>query len=130
MVFDGTPRPDAYSYGVMLRWLVDAGRHAGAVALHQDMRRRCPCPEAQDDFVLSLALKACVRSAEYGYGRRLHCDVIKAGGADGFVMNSLVDMYTKAGDLEYARKVFENGLFLFNEMRRDICTKGGGFMDP
>ncbi|XP_022681627.1 pentatricopeptide repeat-containing protein At2g03380, mitochondrial-like [Setaria italica] len=143
MVFDGTPRPDAYSYGVMLRCLVDAGRHADAVALHQDMRRRCPCPEAQDDFVLSLALKACVRSAEYGYGRRLHCDAVKAGGADGFVMNSLVDMYAKAGDLECARKMFEripdwnvvswtsmlsgcvqngfaaDGLFLFNEMRRE-----------
>ncbi|RLM56254.1 pentatricopeptide repeat-containing protein [Panicum miliaceum] len=143
MVFDGTPHPDAYSYGVMLRCLVNAGRHAEAVALHQDMRRRCPCPEAQDDFVLSLALKACVRSSEYGYGRRLHCDAVKAGGADGFVMNSLIDLYAKAGDLECARNMFEripdrnvvswtsmlsgcvqngfaaDGLFLFNEMRRD-----------
>ncbi|RLN12795.1 hypothetical protein C2845_PM09G05090 [Panicum miliaceum] len=143
MVFDGTPRPDAYSYGVMLRCLVDAGRHADAVALHQDMRRWCPFPEAQDDFVLSLALKACVRSAEYGYGRRLHCDAVKAGGADGFVMNSLIDLYAKAGDLECARNMFEripdrnvmswtsmlsgcvqngftaDGLFLFNEMRRE-----------
>ncbi|CAL5037209.1 unnamed protein product [Urochloa decumbens] len=143
MVFDTTPRPDAYSYGVMLRCLVDAGRHADAVALHQDMRQRRPCPEAQDDFVLSLALKACVRSAEYGYGRRLHCDAVKAGGGDGFVMNSLIDMYAKAGDLECARKMFEripdrnvvswtsmlsgcvqngfaaDGLLLFNEMRRE-----------
>ncbi|CAN6202271.1 unnamed protein product [Urochloa humidicola] len=144
MVFDTTTlRPDAYSYGVMLRCLVDAGRHADAVALHQEMRRRCPCPEAQDDFVLSLALKACVRSAEYGYGRRLHCDAVKAGGGDGFVMNSLIDMYAKAGDLECARKMFEripdrnvvswtsmlsgcvqngfaaDGLLLFNEMRRE-----------
>ena len=60
-------------------------RHADAVALHQDMRRRCPCPEAQDDFVLSLALKACVRPAEYGYGRLLHCNAVKVGGADGFM---------------------------------------------
>ncbi|CAN6164822.1 unnamed protein product [Urochloa humidicola] len=143
MVFDTSPRPDVYSYRVMLRCLIDAGRHADAVGLHQDMRRRCPCPEAQDDFVLSLALKACVRSAEYGYGRRLHCDAVKAGGGDGFVMNSLVDMYAKAGDLECARKMFEripdrnvvswtsmlsgciqngfaaDGLFLFNEMRRE-----------
>ncbi|PVH48292.1 hypothetical protein PAHAL_4G300200 [Panicum hallii] len=143
MVFDGTPHPDAYSYGVMLRCLVNAGRHAEAVALHQDMRRRCPCPEAQDDFVLSLALKACVRSSEYGYGRRLHCDAVKAGGADGFMMNSLIDFYAKAGDLECARNMFEripdrsvvswtsmlsgcvqngfaaDGLFLFNEMRRE-----------
>ena len=107
MVFVGTPLPDAYTYGVMLRCLVQTERHAEAVALHQDMRRRRPCPEAQDDFVLSLALKACIRSAEYGYGRRLHCDAVKAGGADGFVLNSLVDMYAKAGDLECARKVFE-----------------------
>ncbi|CAD6337409.1 unnamed protein product [Miscanthus lutarioriparius] len=143
MVFDCTPRPDAYTYGVMLRCLVQTERHAEAVALHQDMRRRRPCPEAQDDFVLSLALKACVRSAEYGYGRRLHCDAVKAGGADGFVLNSLVDMYAKAGDLECARKVFEripgrnvvswtsmlsgcvqngfaaDGLLLFNKMRQD-----------
>jgi len=44
-----------------------------------------PLPEAQGDFVLSLALKACIRSAEYGYGTRLHCDAVKAGGANGFV---------------------------------------------
>ena len=44
-----------------------------------------PLPEAQDDFVLSLALKACIRSAEYGYGTRLHCDAVKAGGANGFM---------------------------------------------
>ena len=33
MVFDGTPRPDAYSKGVMLRCLVQTERHAEAVAL-------------------------------------------------------------------------------------------------
>ncbi|KAL6861154.1 hypothetical protein ACP4OV_016854 [Aristida adscensionis] len=140
-VFDGTPRPDAYSYRVMLGWLVHAGCHADAVALHRGMRRRCP--GEQDDVVLSLALKACVRSAGFVYGRRLHCDAVKAGGADDFVMNSLVDMYAKAGDLECARKVFDRipgrnvvswtsmlsgcvqngfaaeGLLLFNDMRRE-----------
>ncbi|VAI71403.1 unnamed protein product [Triticum turgidum subsp. durum] len=111
-------------------------------ALHRGMRRRCPA--AQGDVVLlSLALKASVRSADFRYGRRLHCDAVKAGGADGFVMNCLVDMYAKAGDLENARKVFdrilgrnvvswtsmlsgclqnglaEQGLALFNEMREE-----------
>jgi len=33
MVFDGTPRPDAYSKGVMLGCLVQMERHAEAVAL-------------------------------------------------------------------------------------------------
>uniref|UniRef100_A0A0D9WMP9 Pentacotripeptide-repeat region of PRORP domain-containing protein n=1 Tax=Leersia perrieri TaxID=77586 RepID=A0A0D9WMP9_9ORYZ len=141
-VLDGTPRLDAYAYRVMLGWLVGAGSHADAVALHRDMRRRCPAP-AQADVVLSLALKACVRSGDFAYGRRLHCGVVMAGGADVFVMNSLVDMYAKAGDLENARKVFdrvpernvvswtsmlsgsiqngfaEEGLMLFNEMRQD-----------
>ncbi|KAL6606772.1 hypothetical protein ACP70R_042425 [Stipagrostis hirtigluma subsp. patula] len=140
-VFDGTPRPDAYSYRVMLGRLVGAGCHADAVALHRVMRRRCP--GEQDDVVLSLALKACVRSADFAYGRRLHCDAVKAGGADDFVMNSLVDMYVKSGDLECARKVFEripsrsvvswtsmlsgcvqnglaaDGMLLFNEMRQE-----------
>jgi hypothetical protein len=78
MVFNGTPRLDVYSYVVMLQCLVQTEHHAEAVALHQDMRWRRPCPEAQDDFVLSLALKACIRSAEYGYGH----------GVDGFVLNS------------------------------------------
>uniref|UniRef100_J3MBW9 Pentatricopeptide repeat-containing protein n=1 Tax=Oryza brachyantha TaxID=4533 RepID=J3MBW9_ORYBR len=126
----------------MLGWLIHAGSHADAVALHGDMQRRGPAA-AQADVVLSLALKACVRSADFGYGRRLHCTVVTAGGADSFVMNCLVDMYAKAGDLETARKVFdrvpdrnvvswtsmlsgsiqngfaEEGLVLFNEMRKD-----------
>lgn len=93
--------------------------------------------------MLSLALKAAVRSADFGYGRRLHCDVVKAGGGDLFVMNNLVDMYAKGGDLKNARKVFDRipdrnvvswtsmlsgclqnglakeGLVLFNEMRQE-----------
>ena len=44
-----------------------------------------PLPEAQDDFVLSPVLKACIRFAEYGYGTRLHYNAVKAGGANGFV---------------------------------------------
>ncbi|KAF8772463.1 hypothetical protein HU200_005733 [Digitaria exilis] len=82
MVFDGTPSPDAYSYVVMMRCLVDAGRHADAVALHQDMRRRCPCLEAHDDFAMSLAIKACVSAA-------------------------LLDMYAKCGEVEDARRMFD-----------------------
>ena len=108
-VLDGTPRPDAYTYRVALKLHAAAERHMEAVALRRDMRRRCPA--AQDDVVLlSLALKASVRSGDFRYGRRLHCDVVKAGGGDGFVMNCLVDMYAKGGDLENARKVFERVL--------------------
>ncbi|KAM0887643.1 hypothetical protein ACQ4PT_028898 [Festuca glaucescens] len=139
-VLDETPHPDAYTYKVALGQHAAAERHTETVALHRDMRRRCPA--ALDDVILlSLALKASVRSADFRYGRRLHCDVVKAGGGDGFVMNCLVDMYAKAGDLENARKVFdrvldrnvvswtsmlsgclqngfaEEGLVLFNEMR-------------
>ncbi|CAM0913138.1 unnamed protein product [Alopecurus aequalis] len=139
-VLDETPRPDAYTYRVALGCHAAAGRHGEAVTLHRNMRRRCPA--ALDDVVLlSLALKASVRSADFRYGRRLHCDVVKAGGGDGFVMNCLVDMYAKGGDLENARRVFERtldrnvvswtsmlsgclqngfaeeGLALFNEMR-------------
>ncbi|KAK3131799.1 hypothetical protein QOZ80_6AG0511640 [Eleusine coracana subsp. coracana] len=127
----------------MIGCLVGAGCYADAVTLHRDMRRRCPVHTALDDVVISFALKACVRSADFGYGRRLHCDAFKAGGADDFVMNSLVDMYAKAGDLECAWKVFDRisrrnvvswtamlsgyvqndfageALFLFNNMRQE-----------
>ncbi|XP_047063114.1 pentatricopeptide repeat-containing protein At2g03380, mitochondrial [Lolium rigidum] len=141
MVLDGTPHPDAYAYKVALGQHAAAGRHAETLALHRDMRRRCPAARA-DAVLLSLALKASVRSADFRYGRRLHCDAVKAaGGGDVFVANCLVDMYAKAGDLENARKVFdrvpdrnvvswtsmlsgclqngfaEEGLVLFNEMR-------------
>ncbi|KAM0918403.1 hypothetical protein ACQ4PT_008951 [Festuca glaucescens] len=105
-VLDETPHPDAYTYKVAL------GQHAVAetVALHRDMRRRCPAAQA-DVVLLSLALKASVRSADFRYGRRLHCDAVKAaGGGDGFVANCLVDMYAKAGDLDNARKVFDRVL--------------------
>uniref|UniRef100_A0ACD5ZTZ4 Uncharacterized protein n=1 Tax=Avena sativa TaxID=4498 RepID=A0ACD5ZTZ4_AVESA len=141
-VLDGTPHPDSYTYRVALGWYAAAERHTETVALHRNMRRRCPA--GLDDVVLlALALKASVRSADFRYGRRLHCDVVKAGGGDGFVVNCLVDMYAKGGDLENARKVFERvldrnvvswtsmlsgylqnglaveGLVLFNEMRRE-----------
>ncbi|KAM0918405.1 hypothetical protein ACQ4PT_008952 [Festuca glaucescens] len=109
-VLDETPHPDAYTYKVALGQHAAAGRHTEAVALHRDMRRRCPAALA-DVVLLSLALRASVRSADFRYGRRLHCDAVKmAGGGDGFVANCLVDMYAKAGDLENARKVFDRVL--------------------
>ncbi|CAN1321405.1 Pentatricopeptide repeat-containing protein At2g03380, mitochondrial [Linum perenne] len=91
-----------------------------------------------------MVLKACSELKEVNSGRKLHCWIVKAGNPDGYVLTGLVVMYSKCGEIECAREVFEEdnvdrsvvswtsmiagyvqndqaaeGLILFNRMREE-----------
>ncbi|XP_072953553.1 pentatricopeptide repeat-containing protein At2g03380, mitochondrial [Typha angustifolia] len=138
-LFDGIPDPDLYSWKVMLRWYVLNERFDEAIGFYREMR--C-CLREEDDVVFSLVLKSCIKLLDFDEGKKIHCQIVKIGDPDCFVLNSLIDMYAKSGDMECAHKVFdqihdgnvvtwtsiicgyiqnkcaEQGLVLFNEMRR------------
>nr|CAD1825617.1 unnamed protein product [Ananas comosus var. bracteatus] len=140
-VFDEIPDPDLYSWKVMLRWYVVSDRYVEAIGFYGRRMRQCLLVE--DNVVFSLVLKACVKSLDIDEGKKVHGHVVKVGNPDCFVLNCLVDMYAKCGDIECARRVFdrmrgrnvvswtsiicgyvrngraEEGLVLFNEMRRE-----------
>ncbi|CAM6093772.1 unnamed protein product [Calypogeia fissa] len=60
-----------------------------------------------DRFTLVSVLTACASLRDLEDGRRIHVQVIQSGlEADPYVGSGLVNMYTKCGDVENARKAF------------------------
>ncbi|XP_031252763.1 pentatricopeptide repeat-containing protein At5g16860 [Pistacia vera] len=63
-------------------------------------------------FTLSCVLMACARLAALRFGREIHGFVLRSQYESNilFVANSLLDMYSKSGDINTARVVFDNML--------------------
>ncbi|GMH27585.1 hypothetical protein Nepgr_029428 [Nepenthes gracilis] len=146
-VFDGIENPDLYSYKVMIRWYFLNELYPETVQFYNCLRK---CLRENDDIVFSIVLKACCELRDIEEGRQVHCNVIKAGSADSFVLTSLVDMYAKCGEIKCAEEVFneitdgnvvswtsliagyvqndcvEEALILFNRMR-DGLVEGNQF---
>lgn len=59
-------------------------------------------------FTISCALMACARLAALRFGRQIHAYVLRNKYDVLFVANCLIDMYSKSGDIDIARSVFDN----------------------
>ncbi|OEL16709.1 Pentatricopeptide repeat-containing protein [Dichanthelium oligosanthes] len=143
-VFDAIPTPERslISWTALMSGYATHGPAAEALELLLCMLGLLLRPDA---FVFSVALRACAAVGSLRFGRQLHGAVAKLGyvGADLFVANGLVTMYSSCQSLRCAEKVFgaiatpdlvsltsmlsaytENGcdaeaLMLFMEMARD-----------
>lgn len=77
------------------------------------------------------ALGACGRSENFGFGRQIHCDVVKMGlDSDPYVCTSLLSMYSKCGMVVDAETVFSSGmdkrLEIWNAMVAAYADNGYG----
>ncbi|KAM1170479.1 hypothetical protein FF2_020756 [Malus domestica] len=85
-----------------------------------------------DSFSMSSALSACgkVRSLELGH--QIHGHIIKRGYLDEFVLNSLIDMYSKCGFVDSAYMIFDKikhlGLVTWNAMISGFSQNGNPVM--
>ncbi|KAM0843841.1 hypothetical protein ACQ4PT_057444 [Festuca glaucescens] len=62
-----------------------------------------------DEFTMSGMLSACAQLGSLEQGRKVHAFINqKHIPKNPFVLNGLVDMYAKCGDLAYARQIFDN----------------------
>ncbi|XP_038725022.1 pentatricopeptide repeat-containing protein At5g16860 [Tripterygium wilfordii] len=61
-------------------------------------------------FTISCALIACARLSALRFGRQIHAYVLRNQHSSQmhFVSNCLIDMYSKSGDIDTARVVFDN----------------------
>ncbi|CAN8284763.1 unnamed protein product [Cochlearia groenlandica] len=78
------------------------------------------------------ALGACGRSEDYGFGRQIHCDVVKMGlENDPYVCTSLLSLYSKCGMVGEAETVFgcvsDKRLEIWNVMVAAYAENGYGF---
>ncbi|KAJ0043099.1 hypothetical protein Pint_17930 [Pistacia integerrima] len=76
-----------------------------AIQYFRRMLGECALP---DDHIFPSATKSCAILGRLDVGESVHCLVVKTGyDFDVFVCSSLVDMYAKCGDINTARKVFD-----------------------
>ncbi|KAL0003761.1 hypothetical protein SO802_011322 [Lithocarpus litseifolius] len=141
LVFDKIENPDFYSWKVMIRWYFMNDLYEDIIGFFTSLRKRL---RECDNVVFSIVLKACCELRNIYEGRKVHCQIVKVGSPDSFVLTALVDMYAKCGEVGSSREVFdeildrnvvswtsmivgyvqndcpEEGLVLFNRMREGL----------
>lgn len=99
----------------MIKCYVENQRSHDAICLFHDLVHEF----TPDCFTLPSVIKGCARLNAVSEGKQIHGLVVKIGfGLDKFVQSSLVSMYSRYGEMGYARKVFdqmgEKDLVLWN----------------
>lgn len=105
-MFDKMPHRDEISWTNMISGYVNALDSSEALVLFSNMWVQPGL--GMDQFILSLALKACALSMNLYYGEQLHGYLMKSGFVNSvFVGSSLLDMYTRIGKIEQGCRVFD-----------------------
>ncbi|CAM6099771.1 unnamed protein product [Calypogeia fissa] len=105
-IFRKMPRVDVVAWTTMILGCVKCGQGRMALELWHRMQleRVDPSP-----FTFVGVLNACASIMALEEGRRVHEQISLRGlESDSFVGSSLVDMYSKCGNIEDAREVFNN----------------------
>lgn len=107
-VFDKMPdrNASAFPWNSLISGYAEMGQYEDALALYFQMEEEGVDP---DQFTYPRVLKACSGIGSIWVGEEVHRQIVRHGfWANGFVLNALVDMYSKCGDIVKARRVFDN----------------------
>lgn len=104
-VFSHLFRRDSISWNSLVAGYVQNGRYNEALKLFREMvtAKVRPGPVA-----FSSVLPACAHLSTLHLGKQLHGYVLRGGCSDNiFIASALVDMYSKCGNIQAARKIFD-----------------------
>ncbi|XP_058073459.1 pentatricopeptide repeat-containing protein At5g59600-like isoform X1 [Magnolia sinica] len=105
LVFEQMQKPTAFAWNWMISASAFEGDCENAIRLFARMQE---AGALANRFTYSCILKACVGLLEIKKGKELHGVINKRGfDSDVSVVNALIDMYCKCGDLEAARRLFD-----------------------
>ncbi|XP_065858043.1 pentatricopeptide repeat-containing protein At4g22760 [Euphorbia lathyris] len=97
--------PDVFSWGCAVRYLSQQGQFKESILLYVQMLRQGLCPST---FAVSSALRACARILYKMGGMLIHAQTYKYGFSSCvYVQTALLGLYSKLGDMDTARKVFD-----------------------
>eukprot|EP00268_Persea_americana_P051186 TRINITY_DN5633_c0_g1_i1.p1 TRINITY_DN5633_c0_g1~~TRINITY_DN5633_c0_g1_i1.p1 ORF type:complete len:623 (+),score=82.37 TRINITY_DN5633_c0_g1_i1:332-2200(+) len=106
LLFSELPRPNVFAWTTILSLYERSGKYRECLKLYREMKAHGITP---DGYVFPRVLKSCTRLLNLEEGIQVHNDVIRFGVEPNLhVSNSLIDMYSKCGDIENARRVFDN----------------------
>ena len=105
-VFKNMPKKDNISWASMMSCFSEHGYAKEGIQLFREMLFEEYVP---DYMILSTVLNACSVLHSIQIGREIHCYSVRLGlDKDVAIGGSLVTMYSKCGNLEMARRVFES----------------------
>lgn len=118
--------PDVFTWTSMISGFAQNNRRSQALDLFKDMLREGVEPNG---VTITSAISACASLKSLEKGMEIHSVAVKMGFInDVLVGNSLVDMYSKCGKLEAARRVFdmilEKDVYTWNSMIGGYCQGG------
>ncbi|PIN04446.1 hypothetical protein CDL12_23020 [Handroanthus impetiginosus] len=94
-----------YLYNSLIRGNSLAGAFHDAILLYVDMLFEGVEP---DNYTFPFFLSACAKRLRLNEGIQLHGSIVKLGfHSDAFVLNSLIYIYGECGEIDRARKVFD-----------------------
>ncbi|CAN0854864.1 Pentatricopeptide repeat-containing protein DOT4, chloroplastic [Linum grandiflorum] len=104
-ILDKMPQPSLISWTTVVNGYVESGNTAEAFSVFNQMRREI----VSLDFIAFLAMITCCgRHGDLSIASSVHLLIIKTGcDQENAIVNLLVSMYAKCGDLESARLVFD-----------------------
>eukprot|EP01018_Ginkgo_biloba_P036667 Gb_31697 [translate_table: standard] len=104
-MFDKMPDRNLFSWTAIMGGYVMHGHCEQTVALYNQMQEEGMQP---DHFIFPKVLKACAHLAALQKGKEIHDYIIRTGyESNVHVENALIDMYVKCGNIEDARRVFD-----------------------
>ncbi|KAA8535065.1 hypothetical protein F0562_030068 [Nyssa sinensis] len=120
-LFDEIPVRDVVSWNAMVAGYAQSGRFEEALALFQEMGRAKVMP---NNSTLVSVLSACARSGSLELGNWVRTWIEDhALGSSLQLVNALIDMYSKCGDLDTARSLFD-GLHRKNLISWNVMIGG------
>ncbi|EFJ09463.1 hypothetical protein SELMODRAFT_130050 [Selaginella moellendorffii] len=106
--FDEMGKKTLVTWNALIAGYSRNGDHRGALKIYQDMVSKSPEGMKPDAITFSSALYACTVVGDISQGREIEARTVASGYAsDSIVQNALINMYSKCGSLESARKVFD-----------------------
>ncbi|KAL0314607.1 UNVERIFIED_CONTAM: Pentatricopeptide repeat-containing protein [Sesamum angustifolium] len=119
-------KPDVFTWSSMILGFAQNNRRLEALKLFREMLLAGVEPNS---VTLMSAISASSSMKDIRKGKEVHLIAIKMGcGQDVLVGNSLVDMYSKCGKLEAARKVFDmipqKDVYTWNSLIGGYCQAG------
>ncbi|CAL9074170.1 unnamed protein product [Musa acuminata var. zebrina] len=108
-IFDEIPHPNTFLYNAVLRAHLGARQLPQTLHLFRRMTAVTSLSDRPDNFTLSIVLRACAGLSALRHGQAIHGLVVKMQQAcsDLFVGSSLVEMYSRCGEMGDAVAVLD-----------------------